>query len=121
MQPAHVLVVEDDRSVSTVICAFLRSEGWRCASVRTDKQAYQRIPGQPPLAALVIDINLGAGTTGFDVARFARQQIPGLRVVYMSGESRPDSVKTFGVPGSAFLTKPFAMAELKAALEGAGA
>jgi CheY-like chemotaxis protein len=114
-------VVDDDSSVATVICAYLRSEGRRCVCVRTDKQAYQKIPGEPPLTALVIDINLGAGTTGFDVARFARQLIPDLRVVYMSGETRPDAFKTFGVAGSAFLSKPFTMAELQAALEPPGA
>lgn len=57
-------------------------------------------------------MNLGAGTTGYDVARFARQLLPEVAVVYISGEVAPTSFKAFGVRGSAFLPKPFTPAEL---------
>jgi FixJ family two-component response regulator len=62
----------------------------------------------PTFAAVILDVNLGSGTTGFDVARFARQVVPDLPVIYVSGDADRVSFETFGVPGSEFLEKPFA-------------
>ena len=102
--------------MATVVCGFLRSLGHAFTWVMTDTQAHERILAEPPLTALVLDINLGAGTTGFDIARFARQHLPEVKVVYASGEIREEAFRTFGLPGSVLLTKPFSMDELEQAL-----
>jgi hypothetical protein len=60
---------------------------------------------------VVPDVNLGAGTTGYDVAKFARQMISDV-VVYVSGEVVPASFAAFGVPNSTFIAKPFRPDEL---------
>jgi DNA-binding response OmpR family regulator len=59
-----------------------------------------------------VDVNLGRGTTGFDVARFARQVIPDLSVIYITGEASAGSFMAFGVPESDYIQKPFAPGEL---------
>jgi DNA-binding response OmpR family regulator len=71
----------------------------------------------PTIAALVVDINLGAGTTGFDVARFARQVVSQLPILYVTGEASQDSFLAFGVPESAFPQKPFTAQELLSKLQ----
>jgi CheY-like chemotaxis protein len=110
------LVVDDDASVCAIICEALGAAGWSVEHVSTDGEAHARIPRLPTLDALVLDVNLGHGTTGFDVARFARQVIPGVAVLYISGAVSENSFKTFGVPGSRFLAKPFTPDELADAL-----
>ncbi|MDB5446583.1 MAG: CheY-like receiver [Phenylobacterium sp.] len=109
-----VLVVEDDHAIREVMCDVLRDRGFTVDCVRNDQEAYQRIAARPPPSILVIDVNLGRGTTGYDVARYARQVMPDVAVVYVSGEVQPGSFKAFGVPESEFLEKPFAPEELVA-------
>lgn len=115
---ARVLVVDDDPAVCDLIQDILQEVRFEAVCVSNDKQAYRLLPTLPTFQALVVDVNLGQGTTGFDVARFARQIIPGLPVVYVTGDARPEALETFGVPGSGFVQKPFKADELLAELVG---
>ena len=108
----RVLVVEDDNSVCELIGDVLESLDCETVCVQSDREAYDVLPTQPKFTVLLVDVNLGAGTTGFDVARFARQVIPDVAVVYVSGQASPHSFKAFGVPDSAFVAKPFTADEL---------
>lgn len=81
-----------------------------CAT--SDEAAYRIIPTLPTIHALVVDVNLGASTTGFDVARFARQVIPELPVIYVTGDASREAFRAFGVPDSDFVEKPFNVDDL---------
>jgi CheY-like chemotaxis protein len=113
----RVLVVEDDHAICALITDILEDAGFETECVQNDRSAYATIPTLPTVAALVVDINLGAGTTGFDVARFARQVIPQIPILYVTGEASQDSFQAFGVPQSAFLQKPFTASDLLAKLQ----
>ncbi len=113
---AGVLVVEDDHAVGALMCEALVDGGFLVECVGNDHDAYARISSLPTLGALVLDVNLGAGTTGYDVARFARQVIPDIAVIYVSGEVPASSFKAFGAPESTFVQKPFTPADLVAAV-----
>ena len=108
----RVLVVEDDHAICALITEILSDAGFDAHWVQTDRDAYAIIPTAPTIEALILDVNLGAGTTGFDVARYARQVVPGLPVIYVSGEASRASFQAFGVPDSDFLEKPFTPDEL---------
>ena len=112
----RVLVVEDDQAICNLITDLLEDLGLGAVCVGTDRDAYALIPRLPKLAALVVDVNLGPGTTGFDVARFARQANPALPVIYVSGEANVESFRAFGVPDSDFLAKPFTAQDLQDAV-----
>jgi CheY-like chemotaxis protein len=103
----RVLVVEDDHAICVLISGVLDDIGLDTVCVRSDRAAYDQLPTLPPFSAILVDVNLGAGTTGFDVARFARQVIPQLPVIYVTGEASLDSFRAFGVPDSDFVAKPF--------------
>ena len=108
----RVLVVEDDKAVCELLSEVMDGLGFETVCVRTDREAYDELPTLPRFAALLVDVNLGPGTTGFDVARFGRQLIPDLAVIYVSGQASQQSFKAFGVPHSAFVAKPFTTDEL---------
>lgn len=110
--PRRLLLVEDDHSICELLADILEAEGYQLICVNTDREAYSVVPTLPVLAGLLVDVNLGPGTTGFDVARFARQLIPDLPVVYVTGQASPESFNAFGVPGSRLVTKPFTGPEL---------
>lgn len=117
MSAGRVLVVDDDPRVGTMVREFLDNAGFDCAWVANDRWAYDKLRASAPFAALVLDVNLGQGTTGFDVARFARQMSAATAVIYVSGEADLGSWEAFGVPGSRFLPKPFELEALAAALD----
>jgi DNA-binding NtrC family response regulator len=112
-----VLVVEDDHIVCQLIGDVLQAAELQPLCVRSDREAYAFLPTLSKLRAMVVDVNLGEGTTGFDVARFARQLHPNLAVVYVTGESSAASFTACKVPDSDFLLKPFDPDDLLAKLQ----
>jgi CheY-like chemotaxis protein len=104
---ARVLVVDDDPAICELIQDMLKEVRLSTVCVTSDNAAYRIIPTLPTIQALVVDVNLGPGTTGFDVARFARQVIPDLPVVYVTGDASRESFQAFRVPNSGFVQKPF--------------
>ncbi len=102
-----VLLVEDDETAATAFSKGLRERGYDCVALNSADMAMHALGGGEKFLALVVDVNLGRGETGYGVARFARQSAPELPVVYVSGEPTLRSWDTFGVPGSRYLAKPF--------------
>lgn len=115
----RVLLVDDEASVCDLIGdvfdAFARGR-IELTCVNSDTAAYRAFVEKPPFDSILVDINLGRGTTGYDVARQARSIQPGVTVIYMSGEIDERSVATYGVSGSTFLPKPFTSEQLLAAM-----
>ncbi|WP_421934344.1 hypothetical protein [Phenylobacterium sp.] len=58
------------------------------------------------LDALIVDIDVGGGTMGFGVARYARRLNGAISVIFLSS-AHHDSVEKFGVSGAAHVAKPF--------------
>jgi DNA-binding response OmpR family regulator len=108
---SNVMVVEDDRLVAELIEEALVDERHEVAVAHDDRTAYARLEGEPrSFEVLIADIDLGEGTTGFDVARRARQLNPEVKVIYISGS--PAHVDRFGVEGAVVFQKPFSPVEL---------
>lgn len=112
----RVLVVEDERDVCAMIEDALVASGYEVEAVQSDAAAYEALRRAPDgYAALIADINLREGTTGFDVARFARRQNPSLAVIYVTGAAAPTD-SAHAVADGAFVLKPFTVDELLSAL-----
>jgi DNA-binding response OmpR family regulator len=113
-----VLVVEDEPAVCTVMQDQLIDVGYEAVCVNSDAAAYRELASRR-FAAVLVDINLGRGTTGFDVARYARRIDPKVAVVYVTGSSA-ESVAVHGVRGAIMVSKPFDRTDLLNALEESG-
>lgn len=109
---ARVLVVEDEPRICEMLTEMLELDGYGTHCVQTDRGAYEVLQHDRAFACMVVDVNLGSGTTGYDVARYARRIDPRLPVIYVSGQTSPASFEVNGVPGSLFLAKPFTADEL---------
>jgi len=116
--PSTILVVEDEPDVCNVIQDQLADIGYEAVCVNNDGGAY-RLLTERRFDALLVDINLGRGTTGFDVARYARRLHPKIAVVYVTGSSQ-ESVSVHGVRGAVMVSKPFDRSDLLNALEESG-
>jgi CheY-like chemotaxis protein len=103
----RVLVVEDEPMICALLNDVLEDEGFETCCVQSDGEAYAVLRRDAAFGCMIVDVNLGVGTTGYDVARFARQIDPALPVIYVSGHSSQVSFELNGVRGSLFLPKPF--------------
>lgn len=60
---------------------------------------------------MLTDIQLGRGPDGWEVARHARELVPEMPVVYISGDSAHEWTAR-GVPDSIMVSKPFVDAQI---------
>lgn len=118
----NVLVVEDEPIVRFSLCDALedagigveQADGADCAL----KLLLSSFTGErDPCRVLVTDVNLGVGLDGIALADEARRKVPGLPVLYITGN--PERVVEGGrslQPGECVLGKPFRTTELVAAV-----
>jgi CheY-like chemotaxis protein len=97
-----VLVVEDNALIRLDLAASLDALGLTVLEAGSAEEALNLCNSGRQVDVLVTDINLGNGTTGWDVARafWLREPLP---VIYMSGNA--DNPQRH-VPASAFMAKP---------------
>lgn len=100
-----ILVVEDDPFLRELAVEMLEEEGCRVLAAASAEEALARMLGATP-DVLFTDIDLGSGLNGMALARAARAVLPDLPVIYASG-GRPALGYGEGVPGSAFVPKPY--------------
>lgn len=111
----HLLVVDDSPKATSLLATALSAIGVTAVFADTDAAAYEALNTRASeFDALVTDVNLGKGTTGFDVARAARRIRPDLTVIYMT-EALMDG-GPHQVPNSVLLVKSLSLRELVANL-----
>lgn len=116
MDKPIVLIVDDEPLIAVMVEGTFEDAGFEIRSVMDAAEAADQIAELGArLAALVTDIQLGAGPNGWAIAVEARTQLPLLPVVYMTGDSASDWT-AFGVPKSVLVQKPFVGAQVLAAV-----
>ncbi|WP_352595933.1 response regulator [Mesorhizobium sp. M0091] len=112
MPSGSVLIVEDESMILLDIENSLREAGFEVIAVLKGLEAIAIFDREPErVAALLTDIRLGDGPTGWDVARHLRAANPTMPVIYMSGDGA-DDWPSLGVPNSLMITKPFVMPQI---------
>jgi CheY-like chemotaxis protein len=111
-----VLAVDDDRLVLELIEMSLQDGGFEVVTAISAEDAFSILTREAgTLSALVTDVNLSRGVSGWDVARRARELSPHLPVVYLTGDSGHEWA-AHGVPKSLVVQKPFVPAQLVTAV-----
>ncbi|MBH5396334.1 response regulator transcription factor [Bradyrhizobium sp. CNPSo 4010] len=111
-----VLVVEDEALICSFIEEALLEGGFEACSVHSGEAAMSTFRnGREGCRALLTDINLGDGISGWELARQIREITPDFPVLYVTSASAPDW-ESRGVNGSVLIQKPFAPAQLAAAI-----
>ena len=111
-----VLIFEDEPLVAMFVEEALNHAGFEVVLARDPGEAEAAIRDSiETVSALVTDIRLGNGPSGWELARAARERCPGLPVVFISGDSAIDH-SAQGVPDSVMIQKPFVEAQLITAL-----
>lgn len=107
MEKGLVLVIEDEPLVRELIEEALSDAGYRTAGIGSGGEAMLLLDHPPEdIEAMICDIRLGGGISGWVVARHAREMMPEVGVIYISGDSAIDW-KAEAVPNGRFIPKPF--------------
>jgi CheY-like chemotaxis protein len=113
-----MLLVEDEPLVMDVLGEALADGGYEVIKSHSGTEALREIEADASrFRAIITDIRLGAGPDGWAIAQRARELVPNMPIVYMSGDSTHEWASK-GVPGSIMLAKPFAPAQLITAVSG---
>jgi two-component system response regulator MprA len=109
----HVVVVEDDLELRSLVTRGLREEGFRVTSAGSAADVLDLVPSAPP-DAMVVDIGL-PDADGRDVVQALRAQGLTTPVIFLTArDALTDRLSGFAAGGDDYLTKPFAFAELVA-------
>jgi DNA-binding response OmpR family regulator len=111
-----LLLVENHTLIQNALHDALTDTGYDVAVASDGRNALRQLKtGAARFGGLITDIALGAGPDGWEVGRRARELSPHIQVVYMSGQSGRDWPAK-GVPNSVMASKPFAVAQIVAAI-----
>ena len=104
---ARILIIDDDALIRSSLSTALNSLGIEVVgSGTTAREALNIATERKPDVAL-LDMDLGVGPNGIDIANAIRKQLPGIGLVFLSSFSSPKFAPNFEqMPiGSRFLTK----------------
>ncbi|TMQ58921.1 MAG: response regulator, partial [Candidatus Eisenbacteria bacterium] len=116
LEPARVLVVDDEPSVVEVFREFLSGEGYALSVALSGEEAVRLIPEIKPDLVLT-DINL-PGLSGLEVMRFAKREDPEVAVIVVTGyASASTAIDALREGAYDYVTKPFDLDDVQQIVE----
>jgi DNA-binding NtrC family response regulator len=115
---AVVLIVEDDDPVRVLAESIIQDRGHTTLSASTVEQALALLEGEQTVDLLFTDLGLHDDLeAGLTAAQEAVNRIPGLPVLYTTGQAITDGMRAMFVERSGFIAKPYTLNELNAAID----
>lgn len=118
MSLPKILVVEDDALICFAMEIALEHHGFEVTAAHCANKAMNLLcDSTTRYDALITDIRLGDGDDGWSLVHRARELVPEIAVVYVTGEGAPDWPR-LGVSESVALQKPVHEAQLVDCISG---
>ncbi|GIW71961.1 MAG: hypothetical protein KatS3mg102_1503 [Planctomycetota bacterium] len=114
-QALRVLVVDDEADVRAAMAAMVRKLGHHAAALASAEAALEHLEREP--ADLVVSDYAMPGRTGLDLLRELRRRGLDIPFILVTGHAPPQAARLRELGAQELLRKPFAFAELAAALE----
>jgi DNA-binding response OmpR family regulator len=109
----EILLVDDDDPLREMLSRSFEREGHKVTSV-ADGQAALVAAAERPYDIVLLDVALGAGPTGHDVARMLRSRRDVVPIIMLTAlDSEADAVQGLESGADDYITKPFGLAELR--------
>ncbi len=120
VEPQTVLILEDEVLITYFLEEACALAGWAVVATAATAQAgLDGLRAHAPKAAL-LDVRLGGERDGVHVALEIRKEQPGLKIIFVTGSSEPDTIERMKtVDPSAILIKPVDLDVLIEALRAA--
>ena len=112
-RPGRRVLVVDDVTTSALIGGLLGSAGYEVVCVETPEAALA-VARRDDLDAVVLDVHLPGGASGYALCGRLREQDPMLAIVLLSGERTDPSDRVAGllIGADDYMVKPFEPDEL---------
>ena len=108
-----ILLVDDDQPLRDMLTRSFEREGHRVTAV-ADGHAALSAAERRPFDIVLLDVALGAGPTGHDVARMLRGRRDVVPIIMLTAlDSEADAVQGLEAGADDYVTKPFGLAELR--------
>ena len=115
-EPKSVLVIDDDPDVRGFIVEALEEQGYTVREAADGREGIAEAARETP-DLIVLDFIM-PGLSGAEVARQLRERSPGLPILFVSGYSETEAVKSTA-PDAPLLAKPFRAEALQKAVRAA--
>ena len=103
----RVLIVEDEAAIRLALSGLLRREGYEVEQAESGDAAIARLANDP-VDLVLTDLALGAGPSGMDVLRAAKEAQPETPVVMITAHDDASARERSRRSGAfAYLRKPF--------------
>ncbi|MFL6799391.1 MAG: response regulator [Xanthobacteraceae bacterium] len=106
----HLLVVDDDRGIRSLLSRFLRNEGYRVTTAETAADARVKLGGLH-FDLLILDVMM-PGESGFDLARALRSGSSVPIVMLTARDEAPSRIEGLTIGADDYVGKPFEPKEL---------
>jgi DNA-binding response OmpR family regulator len=102
-----ILLVDDDKPLRDMLSRSFEREGHRVTAV-PDGEAALRAAADQPFDVVLLDVALGEGPTGHDVARMLRRRRDVVPIIMLTAlDSEADAVQGLEAGADDYVTKPF--------------
>ncbi|MCW3049511.1 MAG: response regulator transcription factor [Solirubrobacterales bacterium] len=109
----EILLVDDDRPLREMRTRSFEREGHRVTAVPDGDTALDAA-AKRAFDVVLLDVALGAGPTGYDVARMLRSRRDVVPIIMLTAlDSEADAVQGLEAGADDYVTKPFGLAELR--------
>jgi CheY-like chemotaxis protein len=109
--PISVLLVEDEKLISTLVADQLSEQGFAVHEAATGDEALRYIKSGEKVDVMFTDVNLPGGIDGTELAIRVRDMRPDLPIVYASGRYSASGLGRM-VTRSVFVPKPYRPSEV---------
>ncbi len=117
MNPAAILVVDDEAQIRRVIRTALTSHGYSILEARTGEEALEKIRGAR-IDLVLLDVNM-PGMNGLETCREMRTSSDVPIIMLTVRNSERDKVRALDAGADDYVVKPFGMEELLARIRAA--
>jgi len=111
-RPPTVLVVEDEILVRMPVADYLRECGYRVLEASAAAEAQAVFNAKEPIEVVISDVNMPGDMNGFALAKWIRQEHPGVKVILTSGITNMARNAEDVCGDGPFLEKPYAYESL---------
>ena len=113
MENPHVLIVEDEQALGTLLKENLKMKGFTVKLCKDGEEGWKTFKTER-FDICILDVNMPK-MNGFDLARNIREKNDAVPVVFLTANSsQEDKIKGFDFGADEYITKPFNLEELVA-------
>ncbi len=105
----RVLVVEDEFLIRVTLAEALGDEGFEVLEAESADAALPILQSDPGIRLLLTDIQLPGILDGRTLAEKAREQLPSLPIIFMTGRPDPGGSAS---PLDVFISKPYTLTDI---------